>query len=155
MLTLLFYLGDSAYAISCERIREIVPMMTLKRAPHAPGFFAGFFNYRGDIVPVIDLRQLIQGRPCETRLSTRIILADYYGNRKTASLLGLVAERVTETVRHLDGVAASPPVRFEKTPYLGAVMIENKTLIQRIDLDYLPDCMGLLPMGREGNPDAL
>jgi len=153
MLTLLFYLGDSAYAITCERIREIVPMMALKRAPHAPEWFGGFFNYRGDIVPVIDLRRLIQGHPCELRLSTRIILVDYYGRRKTPSLLGLIAERVTETVRRLETAAASPPIRFKETPYLGAVMIEDKTLIQRIDLDCLPDCMGLPET--EGEPNAV
>ena len=77
MLVLLFYLGDVTYTIKCDKVREIAPMVALKTMPHAPDFFAGLFNYRGMIVPVIDLCQLIQGRPCQIRLSTRIILVDY------------------------------------------------------------------------------
>ena len=60
---------------------------------------------------------------------------------------------MTETVRRLETAAASPPIRFKETPYLGAVMIEDKTLIQRIDLDCLPDCMGLPET--EGEPNAV
>ena len=78
MLVLQFYLGDVMYVIKCERVREVAPMVALKKMPHAPDCVAGLFNYRGMIVPVIDLRQLIHGVPCQLRLSTRIILVDAF-----------------------------------------------------------------------------
>lgn len=147
MLILLFYIGDVMYTIKCEKVREIAPMVKLKEIPHTPDFFAGFFNYRGLIVPVIDLCQLIQGRPCRMRLSTRIILIDYTGKDKTSHILGLMAERVTETVRKPEESFVIPGIRSDHAPYLGGIVMEQKKMIQYIDLDRLPNCISFLPDG--------
>ena len=61
---------------------------------------AGLFNYRGAPVPVIDLSQLTLGRPAARRLSTRIVLVHYPDESGGTHLLGLIAERATQTVRH-------------------------------------------------------
>ena len=151
MLALLFYLGDAMYSISCNKVREIVPMMTLKTVPHGPEFFTGFFNYRGEIVPVIDLCSLISGSPCNMRLSTRIILVDYTGENDRSYLLGLVAERVTETMRIPEENFVSSGVSLESAPYLHGILMENNHMIQYIDLDFLPDCIGFLPAMKEKN----
>ncbi|MDM8525707.1 chemotaxis protein CheW [Desulfococcaceae bacterium HSG8] len=132
------------YTIKCEKIREIAPMVMLKEVPHTPDFFAGFFNYRGMIVPVIDLCQLIQGCPCRMRLSTRIILVDY-PVKDTSHLLGLMAERVTETVRKPEDAFVSPGIRSSDAPYMGGIVMEQQKMIQYIDLDRLPDCINFLP----------
>lgn len=147
MLILLFYIGNVMYTIKCENVREIAPMVKLKEMPHTPDFFAGFFNYRGTIVPVIDLCQLVQGRPCRMRLSTRIILVDYLAKDGSSHLLGLMAERVTETVRKSKDAFVQPGIRSEDAPYLGGIVMEQQKMIQYIDLDKLPDCINFLPNG--------
>lgn len=151
MLVLLFYLGDTLYTMKCDRIREIAPMVRLKPVPHSPDYMAGLFNYRGSVVPVIDLRRLIQGTPCEMRLSTRIILVEYPGKDGTSILLGLMAERITETARKPDHALVSPGLRLEEAPYLGGLIMENRQMIQYIDLDLLPDAFRFLPMLEQGN----
>lgn len=133
------------YTIKCDNVREIAPIVMLKEIPHTPDFFAGFFNYRGAIVPVIDLCQLIQGCPCQMRLSTRIILVDYMGRDKTSHILGLMAERVTETIRKPADAFVLPGIRSEQAPYLGGIVMEQKKMIQYIDLDRLPSCINFLP----------
>ncbi len=146
MLILLFYIGEVMYTIKCEKVREIAPMVTLKDIPHTPDFFAGFFNYRGNIVPVIDLCQLIQGIPCRMRLSTRIILVDYMGKRTdTSRILGLMAERVTETLRKSQDAFVLPVIQSGQAPYLGGIVMEQQKMIQYIDLDRLPNCIDFLP----------
>lgn len=145
MLILLFYIGNVMYTIKCEKVREIAPMVTLKEIPHTPDFFAGFFNYRGAIVPVIDLCQLVRGCPCRMRLSTRIILVDYMGKDSTPHLLGLMAEGVTETIRKPEEAFVLPGIRSEQAPYLGGIVMEQKKMIQYIDLDLLPNCINFLP----------
>ncbi|MDM8538297.1 chemotaxis protein CheW [Desulfobacterales bacterium HSG17] len=149
MLSLLFYLGETMYTISCEKVREIVPMMALKKVPHKEvhndaDYFAGYFNYRGEIVPVIDLCMLIQARPCEMRLSTRIILAEYSGNNINPYLLGLIAERVTETIRRPRESFVSTAVSMENAPYLRGILMEDNQMIQNIDLEFLPDAISFL-----------
>ncbi|MDM8550473.1 chemotaxis protein CheW [Desulfobacterales bacterium HSG2] len=145
MLILLFYIGNVMYTIKCDNVREIAPMVMLKEIPHTPDFFAGFFNYRGTIVPVIDLCQLIQGCPCQMRLSTRIILVDYMGKDNMPHILGLMAERVTETIRKPKDAFVLPGIRSEQAPYLGGIVMEQKKMIQYIDLDRLPSCINFLP----------
>lgn len=145
MLILLFYIGNVMYTVKCDRIREIAPAAALKEIPHTPDFFAGYFNYRGIIVPVIDLRRLIQGCPCQMRLSTRIILVDYKGKDASSRILGLMAERVTETVKKNKEAFVMPGIRSEGAPYLGGIVMEQKKMIQYIDLDKLPACVNFLP----------
>jgi chemotaxis-related protein WspB len=119
--------------------------------PHAPDYFSGLFNYRVVIVPVIDLRILIQGRPCEMRLSTRIILVDYVRDDNTPYLIGLMAERVTEAVRKSEESFVSPGLSMHEAPYLGSFVMENKEMIQYIDLDLLQNRFEFLPMLEGGN----
>ncbi len=144
MLALLFHIGEVRYIIKCDRIREIAPMVALKEAPQAPAYFAGYFNYRGAIVPVIDLCQLIQNTPCRLRLSTRIILVEYRRNA-SSHILGLIAERVTEAVKKPDDAFASAGIRSRKAPYLGGIVMDEDEMIQCLELDRLPDCIDFLP----------
>lgn len=144
MLVLLFYLGDVMYTIECQYVREIVPMVMLKELPRAPEFFAGFFNYRGIIVPVIDLRRLIHGVPCQMRLSTRIILIDYVQHDSTPSVYGLIAERVTEATKKSDRDFIRPDVRIQEAPYLGSLIMEEDRMIHHIDVKTLTQSLSFL-----------
>jgi chemotaxis-related protein WspB len=153
MLVLIFYLGDTMYTMKCDRVREVAPMVKLKEVPHTPDYFAGLFNYRGVVVPVIDLRQLIQGRPCQMRLSTRIILVDYLREDKTPAIIGLMAERVTDAVKKSQDAFVSPGLSMQEAPYLGGFIMEGNEMIQYIDLDLLPETLKFLPL-LEGGQDV-
>lgn len=60
---------------------------------------AGIFNYHGKSVPLIDLAELALGKPCASRMSTRIIVAHCACAPGEELLIGLKAEHVTETIR--------------------------------------------------------
>ncbi len=138
MLVLVFYLGDVMYIIKHHSIREISPMVKLKQIPQSPPYFAGFFNYRDTLVPVVDLRQLLHNEPCRMRLSTRIILLDYSLPEQTQThTIGLIAERVTETLRKApeDFIAAN--LLLNSNHYLDQVIMENNNVIQCINLERL------------------
>ena len=142
---MLFHLGETMYTMKCDRVREVAPIVKLKEVPHAPDYVAGLFNYRGVIVPVIDLRMLIQGKPCEMRMSTRVILVDYVKEDNTPYILGLMAERVTETARREESDFVAPGLQMQEAPYLGSLMMEEKEMIQYVDLDLLPESFRFLP----------
>ncbi len=145
MLALLFYLGDIKYAISCDKVREVVPLVSIKTISHAPEYFAGFFNYRGEIVPVIDLRKLIQGVSCRMRMSSRIILVDHMGKNKAVYTLGLMAEQVTDTFR-CSGKILAQSASVGKAPFMGGIIMEEMEVIQHINPEALPDCIEFLPL---------
>ncbi|MEJ2587997.1 MAG: chemotaxis protein CheW [Deltaproteobacteria bacterium] len=146
MLVLLFYLGDTLYTMRCDRVREVAPVVKLKEVPNAPAYFAGLFNYRGVVVPVIDLRQLIQGHPCNMRMSTRIILVDYLRKDNTPYVIGLMAERVTETLRKSEDDFVQTGLNVNQAPYLSGLMMEDSDMIQYIDIDRLPQSVKILQL---------
>jgi len=76
MLLLTFRAAENLYAIDVIRVVEVVPRIDLRRLPHAPGFLAGVFDYRGTLVPVVDLGVLLGSESCREQLSTRIILVN-------------------------------------------------------------------------------
>lgn len=137
MLLLVFYLGEEKYLLKHDNIREISPMVVLKKMPQMPDYFAGFFNYRGQVVPVIDLCQFIQGYPCQMRLSTRIMLIDYVQADQSTTILGLMAERLTEAVRKPETALISSGPTLPKSPYLEGFFLERDKMIPCLNLNIL------------------
>ena len=133
MLFLVCHFGDDRYVLNTGEISEILPMVQLKRIPQAPPGVAGAFNYRGVPVPVVDLVQLMLGRPARAHLSTRLILTTYLDATGSQRQLGLIAERATETLR-LNPMDFGPcGIANEDAAYLGPVTADAGGLIQWID----------------------
>ena len=136
MLMLLFHAGENLYALDSSQVVEVIPMVVLRKIHHLPDYVAGFFNYHGTIVPVIDLCYLIQGTTCRPRFSTRIIMVNYTAKDGGHRRLGLMAERVTETLNRpdLDPKTALP---VNDVPYLGEMFMDELGMIQRFHWEHL------------------
>ena len=104
-----------------------------------PAYVAGVFRYRGVIVPVIDLSQLIGNTPAAARLSTRIILTRHVGANGQVHILGLRAEKATDIMAS-DASAPMPSgVVAAEAPYLGGLSQQGGALVQFINvLQLLP-----------------
>lgn len=146
MLFITFKLGADRYALDALQVAEVLPLVTLKQIPHAPPAVAGIFNYHGQPVPVIDLVALTLGRHAEPLLSTRLILVHYQPTNTTSHLLGLIAEKATDTLRGNAEEFVSPGITHAKTSYLGNVAPHPPGFIQRIDIHQLlpPELQALL-----------
>ena len=137
MLFLLFQLGEDRYALDTGRVAEVLPLVAITPIPKAPAGVAGLFNYHGAPVPAIDLSQLTMGRPARSRLNTRIVLVDYPDGRGKTHLLGLIAEKVTETVRREPADFVASGVTTDRAPYLGPVATDARGVLQWIDVEWL------------------
>src|SRR5580698_2573092 len=96
MVALLFEVDGQRYGLDVTQVVKVLPSVHLRRLPRVPSYVAGVFRYRGAMVPVIDLSQLIKGRPFTALMSTRIILVQLQANSGAGRVLGLLAERATE-----------------------------------------------------------
>jgi len=141
MLFLLFQLDQTRYALDVREVAEVLPLVSLMQIPQAPAGVAGVFNYRGAPVPVIDLSQLLLGRPARSRMHTRIILINYPDDSGGSHLLGLIAEGATETVRRepSDFIASGVTGSFR-----GAVATDAR------GLTHLTEVKQLLPASVRG-----
>jgi len=136
MLLLLFHAADNLYALDISHVIEVIPIVALRKIPHVPAYVAGVFNYRGTIVPVIDLCHVIQKTSCRSRFSTRIIMVNHTAKDGGNYRLGLMAERVTETLSRPDIDAKNAAV-VDDTPYLGEMFMDDHGMIQRIHWEHL------------------
>ena len=137
MLFLLFELGNDRYALDVRQVAEVLPLLGVKQIPRAPEAITGLFNFRGAPVPLIDLSQLTLGRPAARRLSTRIVLVNYSDETGRTHLLGLIAERATQTARYEPSDFVASGVTGAGTPYLGPVATDAHGLLQWIDVRTL------------------
>jgi chemotaxis-related protein WspB len=137
VLFLVFQLGGERYLLDSSEVAEVLPLVEVKRIPRAPAGVAGVLRFRGDTVPVVDLGLVALGRAAERRLSTRIILAHYATARGEKQLLGLIAERVTDTLRRERSDFAPAGITSPDAPYLGPLTSDERGLMQWILVDQL------------------
>ena len=137
MLFLVFQIGANRYGLEARELIEVLPLLNLTAIPKVPRGIAGVFNYHGTLVPAIDLSELLLGRPAQSLLSTRLVVAKFVDGAGTLRLLGLIVERAG-AVANLDAA------QFRKVgisnvgaPYLGPVAVDESGLIQWVDVDEL------------------
>lgn len=126
MQLLTFTLGQQQYGIDTRSIVEVLPFISANPVPQQGEEIRGLVRYRGNLVPVIDLCQLIADRPCQLRLGTRTVVvrtAPIESNQES-SLFAITAE---------DVVGMSTTVADVETPehsesFIGPIVdIENTT----------------------------
>ena len=132
MLFLQFQIGTDRYALEASRVVEVIPLLGLKKIPHAPRGVAGMFNYRGEIVPALDLTALTTGQPAAERLSTRILVVRTSIDGRNDRLLGLIAERATSTLQKNVEDFVDPRLTPGSASYLGPVLLDDQGVVQWI-----------------------
>ena len=137
MLLLMFRLGEDRYVLDVEQVEEVLPYLQPTVLPGAPHGVVGAINYRGAPVPLLDLSLLALGRPSAAVISTRVILVRYPVEGGETRQLGLVAERVIETVSRDPGDFKPSGVEAGLPRYLGPVAPDPEGLIQLVRAEAL------------------
>ena len=141
-MLLFFHLGDVRYALECQRVKEICPLVEMEKVPHAPDHYAGLIHYRGTVIPVVDLRKLFHREPCRVRFSTRVIVMDFSNSEDIAcenrpDLVGLMAEKVVEAQYRPEDAFADSGIRGPDFACISSVMMESNRATYLIDPDSL------------------
>ncbi len=140
MLLLTFQAAGQRYAVDAARVVEVVPRVRTRPLPHAPAHLTGVFEYRGEVVSVVDLGTLLGAAAAPDRLSTRIILVDRGGNAaKRRELLGLVAEHVDDLASADPATFAPLPTTIADAPYLGGIAEIDSGMVQILLVDKVLD----------------
>lgn len=131
----IFLLADEAYAIPVARVQEIQGYHTHlapRRVPDTPAFFEGIIDLRGQVIPVVDLRQQLGlGRLQPSRRTCHIIVDA--GSEK----IGMLVDAVLEVQRVSDQAFAPPPkslrVAIERDYVRGVGRLSSKSAEQQED----------------------
>lgn len=137
MLMLLFCIGEERYACECDQIVEILPRIPSRPVPQAPVYITGLLTYRSLPIPVVDFSMLISGRASNAYLSTRIILFRKEGLGGKNTYLGLIAERVTDTIDRDPTEFTETGVKLIDAPFLGGILPDEKGVIHYVIVNRL------------------
>jgi chemotaxis-related protein WspB len=136
MLWLTFSIGSVRYAVDTRMVLQVVPRVALRRVPGTAAYVMGLLDQGGTVCPVVDLGMRLENRPCASRLSTRIIVAQIEHQGQPVPL-GLVAEGVTD-VREVEGSAPAAEPRTVSPAavgdLLGPVVRVGDELVQWIEV---------------------
>jgi purine-binding chemotaxis protein CheW len=89
-----FTLDDVEYGIDILRVHEILRIPEMTRLPNTPSFIKGVINLRGNVIPVVDVRERFGFPQIEVTDLTRIIVIESEG-RQT----GLFVDNVSQVIR--------------------------------------------------------
>lgn len=128
-----FELGNEAYGININAVREIIRMQAITSVPDSPEYVRGVINLRGRVIPVADLRRRFRLPETEASADTRVLVVDIAGED-----IGVVVDAVTEVKRVLNSAVepASTLSTTDASYYIeGIAKLDNQLLIL-LDLEH-------------------
>lgn len=91
-----FQLAGEEYAIDILKVQEIRDSAIPTLIPNSPSYIEGVLNLRGEIIPVINLRNRI-GLPTHSNPINRIVIVLNITSGSKSRLMGLLVDAFSET----------------------------------------------------------
>jgi purine-binding chemotaxis protein CheW len=105
-----FRVAGEDFAIDIMRVREIIQPVELTPVPEAPAHVAGVLRFRGEVVPVVDLRRRLGLPAGPPSRRARFVVVKVAGG-----LLGLMVDEVGEVLRLTRGDLRPAPAALDGT----------------------------------------
>ncbi len=145
MQAVVFHVGPERFAIDTSSVAEVVPGIPARPVPGAPEAMTGVIEYRGTVVPVLDLCRLFGRGDCPSKLSNRILVCDLtrtgrrWGEQaEHTEYLGVLAEDVTRvTTLDPDAPGSHPGPATDGFGGLGRILRDGDGLVQLVEVDEL------------------
>lgn len=126
-----FRLSSEEYALPITKVKDINRFMPLTKMPKSPAFMKGVINLRGEIIPVVDLRERFGLTANEATDDSRIMIVDFNNQ-----LIGIVVDGVTEVITiptaEIDIPPAASKLNMKQVPGIGKF---NNRLLILLDID--------------------
>jgi len=127
-----FALGEQTYGISILKLNEIIAYQQLTTIPNLPGFIKGVLNLRGEVIPVIDLRERfnMESRPYDQL--TVIIVLEIAGQT-----MSVVVDSVSDVIT-LQSDAIKPRPHFStgiRADFIQGMGIKDNKFIILLDVE--------------------
>ncbi len=132
-----FKLNSEEYGVPVQNVQEIIRMTEITTIPKTPAHVTGVINRRGDIIPIVDLKNFFELGSSETDEDSRIVVVEV-----GQEILGVIVDHVSEVLR-LSTEAIEPPPRLSEKPeaaYFTGIGKLDQRLLMLLDLQKIvPD----------------
>ncbi len=89
-----FKLDEEEFGIDIMNVKEIIPYQESMQVPNTPDFIEGIINYRGNVIPIINLKRRFKLGTQEITKDTRIIVITLENKE-----IGFIVDEASQTLR--------------------------------------------------------
>jgi len=133
---IVFKLDEQLYGINIQNVQIIERIKAIMRVPKAPSCVKGVMNLRGEIIPVINLREQFELLSADYTDKTRIIIV-----KLEEAMVGLIVDEVKEVIElSEDQIEAVQNIQGKiKTNHILGVgkVTEDSTIITLLNLNNI------------------
>lgn len=144
---LTFRLGEDVYGLDILRVREIRGWSKPRELPNVPRYIKGVMDFRGGIVPIIDLRVRFALAEALYDRETVVILVSVEHEGRS-NIMGMVVDRVADVMDVAPGDVKPHPNLGSRldTRYLPGIVKRGEQMVLLVDVDKLldPETFGLM-----------
>ncbi|WP_020583813.1 chemotaxis protein CheW [Endozoicomonas elysicola] len=137
MIYLRFEIAEQIYVLGSDAIVEVIPFLPVNKMAHSSPVLAGTLNYRGNLIPVIDLAMLFSHKPSKQLACTRIVVVNFHRVQDESLLLAFIVEQATETMKFEKGEFTPEVVSNKHIPYSGSAMLSNGELVFCLEVEKI------------------
>jgi len=127
-----FKLGKGEFGIDIMNVKEISSYEEAISLPNTPSFIEGVINYRGNVIPIINLKKRLSLGEFEVTKDTRIIVINLDEKE-----IGFIVDEASQTLR-VNNEQIDPAPSFisgvDKKYITGVGKLDEKRLLILIDL---------------------
>jgi purine-binding chemotaxis protein CheW len=144
-------------ALPVAQVQEVTRMVQVSRLPQAPRAIAGTINYRGQLVPVVDLRARLAGASKALSSDSFLVVV-----RTEERLFSLIVDNVTGVQRFEEGDAAGSQASSSSLPtfvtcllrldHRAVCLVDPAGLLTAAELNVLVEMLSQLPTAPESTP---
>jgi len=124
MLSVIWRAGGLLFATGIDAVAEVLSPLACTPTPGVPQWVRGLFNYRGRLIPLVDVARLLARSPSPDRMINRVVVVrSTPGTAALDSPVGLWVEAVLEPeALDFDGAGMHPGFATEAGRFLGPVV---------------------------------
>ncbi|MES3006956.1 MAG: chemotaxis protein CheW [Pseudomonadota bacterium] len=129
-----FLLGHENYAVHASSVNEVLRYTDITPVPGSPGYILGIINLRGDVLTVIDTREVFGLPALKVSSHSRIVVVELED-----CVVGVLVDRVAEVVDlHESGIEPSPNTGNDYAArFMRGVYHHNDNLLVLVDFSKL------------------
>jgi len=131
---LCFKLGEEEYAIDVGFVKEIIKNRPITEVPKTLDFILGVISIRGDIMPVFDIKKLLDISSSIDSITSKIVIIEFVGER-----LSLVVDAITQIARiSVKDITPAPMnISGAKQEFIKGVTLLNDRMIRMLDIEKI------------------
>lgn len=133
MQVLLTTVGGRRFALDCADVVEVLPVVAHRRTGVGPRWLMGLINVRGQLLPLVDLTQIVDAEPTALRLASRIVVLRLEGELfdGAATRVGLLVPEIAGPFeRSFTGEGVHPGFAFAGASHLGPTVADEHGMVQ-------------------------